>query len=390
MHCGRLSLIFLCLMMGWISAQSITQPVLATIAISNASSTGTTLNTLTKLTGAPSTAVKAATTDTLGVVGVTIAGAGTTGTAIIQINGLVNCIFSGATTAGHYVQISSVTGGDCVDSGAATYPTTGGEVIGRVLSTNGGAGTYQVNLFSADIQPPGSVSNCATGGAGVVQASNGSGSCEATSITDNGTDVIGTEPIEAPSFSTTGTGSGAYTSTGSTSGSAAIGCAAICGTPSKILFPTTDPGAAHYLLESGMPSGGSMQADWTNAPTVSAANMTSFPVTQVPIATASNTLTAQTTTQTLLTLTIPATGQYLLQVSQFPTALTGTLAITVAWTSYTGFSNNGFQLTSQNSSLFPQSDAFPLVAQAATTLTVTITVTGTCTYNASAVLTRVL
>jgi hypothetical protein len=194
MRYGRLAILFLCLA-GGIWAQSITQPVLATIAIPNAGSTGTTLNTLTKLTGAPSTAVIAATTDTLGVVGVTIAGAGTTGTAIIQINGLVNCVFSGATTAGHYVQISSTTGGDCVDSGAATYPVAGGEVIGRVLSTNTGAGTYQINLFSADIQPPENVSGCPTGGAGVVQASNGSGKCEATSITDNGTTVSTPEPI---------------------------------------------------------------------------------------------------------------------------------------------------------------------------------------------------
>lgn len=68
----------------------------------------------------------------------------------------------------------------------------------------------------------------------------------------------------APSFSTNGSGAGTFTFTGSSSGSAAIGVGAAAGTPSKLLLPTTDPGAANYVLESGTPSGGSMQADWTN------------------------------------------------------------------------------------------------------------------------------
>lgn len=121
------------------------------INVSNAGTTGTTANTLTKLTGAPSTAVIAATTDTAGIVGITVSGAGTSGTAVIQTSGLVSCVFSNATTAGHYVQISSATGGDCADTGAATYPTSG-QVIGRVLSTNGSAGTYQIDLFCQELQ----------------------------------------------------------------------------------------------------------------------------------------------------------------------------------------------------------------------------------------------
>ena len=58
-----------------------------TFTISNAASTGTTVNTLTKLTGAPSTAVISAVTDTGGAVGITTAGAGTTGTATITTAG---------------------------------------------------------------------------------------------------------------------------------------------------------------------------------------------------------------------------------------------------------------------------------------------------------------
>lgn len=111
----------------------------------NAASTGTTLNTLTKLTGAPSTVVITATTDTSGVVGVTVGNAGTSGVALVQTSGLVNLAFDGATTAGDYVQISTTTAGDGHDTGSATCPTSG-QVVGRVLSTNGSAGTYQINL----------------------------------------------------------------------------------------------------------------------------------------------------------------------------------------------------------------------------------------------------
>ena len=127
-------------------------PSILQIVIPNAGSTGTTAFTLSKFTGAPSTAVIAATTDTGGVVGVTISGAGTTGSATIQTAGLVNCVFSNATTAGDYVQISGTTAGNCLDTGAATYPVSGGQVIGRVLTTHGGAGTYTIDFFAAEVR----------------------------------------------------------------------------------------------------------------------------------------------------------------------------------------------------------------------------------------------
>lgn len=120
------------------------------ISVTNEGVTGTTLNTLTKITGAPSTAIIAATTDTGGVVGITTSGAGTTSTASIQVSGLANCVFSGATTANHYVGISAATAGNCVDAGA-TYPTSG-QVIGRVLTTNASGGTYQIDIFPPEIQ----------------------------------------------------------------------------------------------------------------------------------------------------------------------------------------------------------------------------------------------
>ena len=120
-----------------------------TISVSNAASTGTTTSTLTKLTGAPSTAVIAGTSDTGGVVGITTSGAGTTGSATITIAGSVSCVFDGSTTAGHYVQISSMTAGNCTDAGA-TYPSSN-QVMGRVLSTNVGSGTYTMDLFPSEI-----------------------------------------------------------------------------------------------------------------------------------------------------------------------------------------------------------------------------------------------
>jgi hypothetical protein len=115
----------------------------------NAGTTGTTVNTLTKITGNPSTLVIAAITDTSGVLGITVSGAGTTGNATIQLAGPIPCVFDGATTAGDYVQISSSVAGNCHDAGA-TFPT-GNQVIGRVQSTNGSGGTYTINLYPAEI-----------------------------------------------------------------------------------------------------------------------------------------------------------------------------------------------------------------------------------------------
>lgn len=114
------------------------------ISISNEASTGTVLNSLVKLTGAPSTAILTATTDTSGVVGICTGSCGTSSTATIQTTGSASCVFDGATTSGDYVQISNTTVGDCTDAGS-TYPTAG-QVLGQVKSTNVGAGTYGVNL----------------------------------------------------------------------------------------------------------------------------------------------------------------------------------------------------------------------------------------------------
>ena len=147
--------------------------------IANAGTTGTTVNKLAKLTGAPSTAVIAGTSDTGGVVGIVVGGAGTAGNAQIAVSGRATCTFDNAATAGDYVQISSGTAGDCHDAGS-TYPTSG-QVLGRVLAS-GSAGDYVVKLFDAEIA-------AASGASGTV--SNGSAGQVAYYAAD-GTTVVGT------------------------------------------------------------------------------------------------------------------------------------------------------------------------------------------------------
>jgi len=163
------------------------QITLGRTVVANAASTGTTLNTLTKLTGTPSTAVKTATTDTGGSIGITVAGAGTTGNATIQMyGGSIPCVFDGATTAGDYVQISSSTAGNCHDAGSG-YPSSK-QVIGRVLSTHGSGGTYSIDLFPAEIVSAvgGSVS-CGSLPALTGDVTTSAGSCTTTVALVGGT-----------------------------------------------------------------------------------------------------------------------------------------------------------------------------------------------------------
>jgi hypothetical protein len=126
--------------------------------VANASSTGTTINKLAKLTGSPSSqAVITSHTDppaSATAIGIVTSGAGTTGTAIIQFNGVATCVFDGAAVAGHLVQMSTGTDGDCTDAG--TSPGNG-QVIGTVMGTIGAAGNAPVALAivpTTDIPAP--------------------------------------------------------------------------------------------------------------------------------------------------------------------------------------------------------------------------------------------
>lgn len=119
------------------------------ICIPNNAITATVLNSLAKFTGSPSTATLAGFGTITGLQGITVANAGITGTAVIQQSGLASCNFDGATTAGDYVIISSLTPGDCSDSGAGPPSAlpTGFQILGQVLSTNPGSGSYQMTLY---------------------------------------------------------------------------------------------------------------------------------------------------------------------------------------------------------------------------------------------------
>src|SRR5689334_17057175 len=78
--------------------------------IANEGATGTTVNLLAKITGAPSTAIKAGTGDNKNgaVIGVVSGGAGITGNAQITTVGTVGCAFDAtAVTAGDFVTVSS-------------------------------------------------------------------------------------------------------------------------------------------------------------------------------------------------------------------------------------------------------------------------------------------
>jgi hypothetical protein len=132
---------------------TITEPVdtpTVTSQVVNAGTTGTTVNKLAKLTGAPSTAVIITTADTSGIEGVVYAGAGTTGSAKIAREGQVSCVFDSGTVAGDYVQASPTAAGSCRDVGAA-FPSNGAQVLGRVLSTNAAAGTFAMRVLPSGL-----------------------------------------------------------------------------------------------------------------------------------------------------------------------------------------------------------------------------------------------
>lgn len=128
---------------------SIFLPCATGFDVANEAITGTSANKLVKLTGAPSTAIIAATTDTKGIIGVAVSGAGTTGSATIQVSGLVSLFMDGATTAGDWVIPSTTVAGDGHDSGLAppSLPPIGAEILGRILTTNVGAGAYSVDYY---------------------------------------------------------------------------------------------------------------------------------------------------------------------------------------------------------------------------------------------------
>lgn len=139
---------------GQISAQS--NNVIAggssggTITIANEGTTGTVVNGLVSLTGAPSKAIRTGLGLTGGIVGICTANCTTTGNATITTSGIVPCVFDGATTSNDYVSISAGTNDNCHDAGT-TPAFVNGDIVGRVLSTNGAGGTFNIDLWSHEI-----------------------------------------------------------------------------------------------------------------------------------------------------------------------------------------------------------------------------------------------
>jgi len=135
-----------------INGTVVTGPPATYLVMANDIVTGTVLNRLAKINpaGLAGFAILPLITDTGGVVGVVVAGAGASLNATIQQSGSASCVFDNAVTAGDYVQISSSVAGDCHDAGV-TFPITG-QVVGRLLATNGAAGTYLIDLFGPEIR----------------------------------------------------------------------------------------------------------------------------------------------------------------------------------------------------------------------------------------------
>lgn len=121
--------------------------------VANSSTAATTLNELVVFVtvSGGSVATTPTTTPTQGVEGICVASCGLSGTyAVAQIarEGIATCAFdSGGTTAGDYVQASTIMVGKCADVGS-TYPINGNQVLGRVLAS--GSGSVLMVLY-----PPG-------------------------------------------------------------------------------------------------------------------------------------------------------------------------------------------------------------------------------------------
>ena len=88
-------------------------------------------------------------TDTSGIAGVVIGGAGFSGSAQVAYSGVANCLFDNAAAVGDYVVNSSTTPGFCSDAGLA-YPASG-QVVGRVLKAGAPNAALPIFLFGPEV-----------------------------------------------------------------------------------------------------------------------------------------------------------------------------------------------------------------------------------------------
>jgi hypothetical protein len=214
--------------------------------VANNGATGTTINKLASLTAAPSKAIITTAGATSGALGIVVGGAGTTGSSQVAVDGQASCAFDGATTAGDYVQISASVNGDCTDAGAT--PPSSGQILGLVLTSNVGAGTYNVFLFG-----PGAAAGGGGGGSGTVNAcgsfatspiafysASTAVSCDANITLSTGTLNLGIA----------GSTAGVLTLSGSTSGTISIKTGTAAGTYNFIL-PVTVGSPGQVLTSQG-------------------------------------------------------------------------------------------------------------------------------------------
>jgi hypothetical protein len=111
--------------------------------------------------------------------GVTMGGAGTSGTAQIAVDGRPIISFDNATTQGDLVQPSTTAAGQVHDIGSASCPTNTAllPIVGMVLSTNAGPGDYPVQWGNF---------NCTVGSGAPLRVSSKTTNYAVVSIADDG------------------------------------------------------------------------------------------------------------------------------------------------------------------------------------------------------------
>ena len=156
--------------------------------------TGTSLYNLTKLSPTSGCAVNGGTTDAPGTVfGVTVAGAGTAGTASVASFGIVPVQFDAAPTAGHYVTESSTAAGLAHDGG--TNPSTiTGPCVGQVVSSTPLSITGYSSVYNVFWRI------CNTGSAAGGGTINGSGTVGSIPLW-TGTTTLGNSPLSVTGVS---------------------------------------------------------------------------------------------------------------------------------------------------------------------------------------------
>jgi hypothetical protein len=145
-----------------------------------------------------------------GIVGIASASATAGQTVPVSVYGTATCQFDSTAPvfAGHYVQASPTTGGDCVDAGV-NYPTSN-QIIGVALSNASAGSPVNIFLFGVEIRGT-SASDGATGATGPTGPT-GAGATGATGATG----PTGTNGSSGATGATGATGAGSTGATGAT------------------------------------------------------------------------------------------------------------------------------------------------------------------------------